>query len=108
MKNRKTTELLKITRLNKFSLNENACDKVYTVLKQKLQFKKSAFVYQFVNLFNLSSLRNLTFSFIQRCFTIVSIDESFLELEYKFISKILASSKLLITSEIEVYKVIER
>ena len=108
MKNRKTTELLKITRLNKFSLNENACDKVYTVLKQKLQFKKSAFVYQFVNLFNLSSLRNLTFSFIQRCFTIVSIDESFLELEYKFISKILASSELLITSEIEVFKVANR
>ena len=48
---------------------------------------------------------NLTNSYIERCFTIVSDDESFLDLEHKFISKILASSNLLITSEIEVLKV---
>ena len=66
MENRKTTEVVTITRINKLSLNENACDKIFTVLKQKLQLKNSAFLYQFVNLFNLSRLRNSTLSFIQR------------------------------------------
>ena len=108
MKNRKITEVLTITRINKLSLNENAYDKIFTVLKQKLQFKKAAFVYQFVNLFNLSSLRNSIFSYIERCFTVVSNNESFLELEYNSVSKLLASSELLITSEIEVFKVTKR
>ena len=97
MKNQKRIEVLTIIRINKFSLNKNACDKIFTTLKQKIELKDSAFVYQFVNLFNLSSLRNSTFSFIQRCFTIVSDNESFLELQYNFISKILSSSELLIT-----------
>ena len=35
-------------------------------------------------------------------------NKSFLELEYNLISKILANSKLLITSEIEVYKAANR
>ena len=65
-------------------------------------------MYQFVNLFNLSSLQNSTFSYIERCFTIVSDNESFLELGYYLFSKILASSELLITSEIEVFKVANR
>ena len=108
MENRKTTEVVTITRINKLSLNENACDKIFTVLKQKLQLKNSAFLYQFVYLFNLSRLRNSTLSFIQRCFTIVSDNESFLELDYNSISKILASSELLITSEVEVFKVTKR
>ena len=56
-----------------------------------------------MNLFNSSSLQNSTNSYIKRCFTFLNNNEQFLELEYNFFSKILASSGLLITSEIEVF-----
>ena len=59
-------------------------------------------------MFNLSSFKNLTLSYIQRCFTIVSDDESFLELELKLISKILASSVLMITTEVKVFYAVDR
>ena len=59
-------------------------------------------------MFNLSSRQPSTLSYIERCFSIVSDNESFLELELNFISKILASSELLITSEIDVLKIANR
>ena len=77
-------------------------------LKEKLQLKNAATVYQFVNLLNLPRLQNLTLSYIERWLTIVTNNESSLELEYNLISIILASSELLITSEIEVFKVANR
>ena len=108
MKNQTITETFKVIRFNKFFLNKRAFGTICTILKEKLQIKTAASVYQFVNLFNLTNLQNSCHSYIQRCFTIVSDNESFLELEYNLISKILASSELLITSEIEVLKVINR
>ena len=108
MKSRKMSDIIAITRLNKFSFNKCSVSTICTILKEKVKIENAALVYQFVNLFNLTSLKNSTRRYIERCFTIVSDNESFLELEYKIISKILASSKLLITSEIEVFKVANR
>ena len=108
MKNRKTIDIIAATRFKKLSLNENKLSTIYRFLKEKLQLKNAASVYQFVNLFNLPSLQSLTLSYIERCFTIVSDDESLLELEFSCISKILATSELLITSEIEILNVVNR
>ena len=102
------TELVTTTRFINFSFNENAVSIISKILKEKLHIKNAAFLYQFVNLFNVSSLQNSTFNYIERCFTIVSDNKSFLELGYNLFSKILASSELLITSEIEVFKVANR
>ena len=107
-RNRKITEIIKVIRFNKLSLNGIAVTTTCTILKDKLQIINAVSVYHFSNLFNLPSLKNLTLSYIERCFTIVSDNKSFLELDYNFIYKILASSKLLITSEIEVFKVAKR
>ena len=100
MKDRKTIDIIASTRLKKLSLNENKVSTICTFLKEKLEFKNAASVYQFVNLFNLPSLQNLTLSYIERCFTIVSDNESFLELEYNSISKILATSEVIKSSEL--------
>ena len=106
MKKRKISKIITATRFNKLSLNEYAVSTICTILEEKIQIKNAASVYQFVNLFNLFSLQIPNLSYIERFFTIVSDNESFLELEYNFVSKILASSELLITSEIEVFKVV--
>ena len=105
MKNRKVTEIITAIRLNKLSLNQKGCSIIWKTLKEKLKINNAASVYQLVNFFNLSSLKNSTISHIERVFTIVSDDKSFLELELDFISKILASSELLVNSEIEILKV---
>ena len=106
--NRKVSGIFTATRFNKLSLNNNAVNTICKILKEKLHIKNAASVYQFVNLFNLLSLQNSTLSYMERCFTIVSDNEKFFELEYNFVLKILSSSKLLITSEIEVFKVANR
>ena len=57
MKNRETFDLIADTRLKNFSLTENESSKICKVLKEKIQIKSAASVYQFVHLFNLSSLK---------------------------------------------------
>ena len=61
------------------------------------------FFYQLTKLFNLSRLHEITFSYIARWFNVLVNTRNFLELDYSIVSKILASSNLNITSEIEVY-----
>ena len=97
-----------VLRLNELSLKNYASNKVSKTIKDRIQIDKAASVYKFVNTFNLSSLHKKALRFIERCFTVVSDSESFKQLDYNLISKILASSSLLITSEIEVFNVAER
>ena len=99
-KNRKITKITRAIRFNKISLNKYSVSTNCKILKEKLQIKNTASVHQFVNMFNLFSLKNSIISYIERCFIIVSDNKRFLELDYNFISKILASSELLITSKI--------
>ena len=97
-----------MAKLNKLSFNENVSIIASTAIKEKLQVKNAASVYHFSNLFRLQSLHKTTLRYIECCFTAVGDTESLLELEYKFISKILKSSELSITSEIEVLQFVDR
>ena len=95
-----------MTRLNKFSLKEGTSSKLCTEALEKLQIKNATAVYQFVNIFNLSNKTALRY--IERCFTIVCDTDNFIQMDYNSISKILGSSSLFLTSEIEVFKVAEK
>ena len=81
---------------------------VSKIISESLQTKNADSVYQFSNLFYSPSLPKTTLRFIERCFTIVSDNVSFIHLEYNSLLKILASSELSITSEIEVFEVADR
>ena len=102
-RNRKITEIIKVIRFNKLSLNGIAVTTTCTILKDKLQIINAVSVYHFSNLFNLPSLKNLTLSYIERCFTIVSDNKSFLELEHNLISEVIRSSELASILDIELY-----
>ena len=108
MVNENKQNSIAVARLNKFSLNEDASSKISTKILIKLQIKNAASVYLFVNLFSFQSIHKTTLMFIECCFTVVSDTDSFKQLDYTSISKILASSSLFITSEIEIFKVAER
>ena len=63
-------------------------------------------LYYFIaNNFNMTKLGILSFSLIERCFTMLADSQSFLELDYSLVAKILLSSSLHITTEIEVFNV---
>ena len=72
-------------------------------MKDKLQIHNVFTIYQFAKLFNFPSICKLTFSYIERCFTMLAETNNFLEIDYNLISNILASSGLLITTETEVF-----
>ena len=105
--NQSKQNTIKETRINKLSLKKDANSKICTPTFEILQIKNAAIVHQFANLFSLLDLCKTTLRFIECCFTVVSNNESFNQLDYNLISKIFASSSLLITSEIEVFKVAE-
>ena len=86
MKNQKTIDIITVTRLNKLSLNQNAVSTIYTILNEKIHIKIVVSFYHFFNFFNSSCLQNSTLSYIESCFTVVSDNERFLEIEYKLIS----------------------
>ena len=60
--------------------------------------------HQLSSVFHLPDLANMTSDYIQRCFAIVAETKNFLELDFRIINKILSSSKLNISSEVEIFK----
>ena len=59
--------------------------------------------YQIAKLNNLTSLAEISCSYIERCFAMVVESENFMELDFNLIAKIFASSELSVHSELEVF-----
>ena len=96
----KLTAAIKLT---KHSFNEHLVSEDFENFNEKLQIKNAMLFYQLAFKFNLSDLNITVFRYIERCFSMIVDTESFLELDFKTVSKILASSSLQIDSEVEVY-----
>ena len=77
-------------------------------MKGKIHIKNVLTFFQTIKTFHLISLKKETLSYIERCFTILVDDRNFLEFSFNDVRKILLSSKLYITSELEVYDCIEK
>ena len=90
-------------KLQKLSPNQQLRSKMCRVIEEKLNIQNAAFFYYLTKLFNFPSAHTTIISYIERCFTIVVETQNFLDLDFKHLSKILASSGLGITSEVEVY-----
>ena len=72
-------------------------------LQGNISHENVATYYKFAETFKLESLANSTSLYIQRCFEIVSETENFLNLDFPLAAKILASSKLSLATELEVF-----
>ena len=60
-------------------------------------------VYKMSKVFNLPTPARQSLSYIESCFTILADTQNFLELDYKLVANILASSELHIDSEVEIF-----
>ena len=93
-------ELSSILKLNNLFLEEKVESKLSKVVKKILNIQN---VLTFYQLTKLPSLSEATSSYIERCFTMLATTDNFLELDFIHVLKILSSSQLAITSELEVY-----
>ena len=80
-------------------LNEDLEKGICKRSEDKFNIENVVVVYYFSRLFNLSRISENSFQFIERCFPMIVDDTSFLELDFKNMSKVLSSSELNIDSE---------
>ena len=90
-------------KLSKFLLKNKVSHSFCEINKENLSTKNAAFLYPLACLFNLTCLKSAPFEHLERFFTIIVDDKNFIELEYTYSLRLLKSSELLITTEIEVY-----
>ena len=96
-------KIFSILKFNKLILDENVDTKLCKIVEDKCKNHSVMTCHQLTKLFELSSLDKAIFSYIERSFTMLADTDSFLELDFIHIVKILKSSQLLITTELEVY-----
>ena len=73
--------------------------KKYKLIESKLNIRTVAVLYFISQLFNCTIVSKELLEFIERCFPMFVDFMSFLELDFKLISKILSSSEMNIDSE---------
>ena len=80
---------------------------VISFIKEHINKHTVSLYYKIADIYKIYNLAAVSFSCIERCFTTVMDTESFLELDIKLIRKILYSSELHITSELEVFNAVD-
>ena len=73
------------------------------ILKKKVNKNNATLYYTLADLFKISTIPDVALQYIERCFRMVVEFDSFLELDVSLVRKILRSSGLYITSELEVF-----
>ena len=91
-----------VLKTNKVLLNKNMIIKMSKHIKQKLSIQNVATHFQLSTIFYFPDLLKETFDYIQRCFTMVTSTQNFLHLNINCVSKVLSSSELYVSSEMEV------
>ena len=92
--------------LHRIVLDKNVEKAVKNCIKDKILPKNVATYYRIFEVFKLSNLSKLATTYIQSWFTTVTETKNFLELDFVSLKKILSSSELLITSEIQVFNAV--
>ena len=88
----------------KLTLDEEQKRVNFAQIKDKISAENAFLYYRVAEIFNLSNnIAKARFSYIERCFTAVFETRNFLEADFHFVRKILCSSELQITSELEVF-----
>ena len=80
----------------------------YEYMKDKINIKNVIVFYQLASIFNSETLSQVAFDFIERFFTMVVKTKSFLELDYIYLAKLVVSSVMCKSLELEVFNAAEK
>ena len=104
-----TYNLTKLLLINKIILNNKVKDMVVNQVKEEINGYNIAkhqlvcLFYQLSSFYNLSGFKNKSLDYIYRWFTIIAKTKNFQQLDFNSVNKILSSSELNISSELEVF-----
>ena len=77
---------------------------MFDYIKHKINLQNFTFFFKFADVFHMPKLYQTTLHHIERCFTLAVESSNFLNLNFALVRKILCSSELHLTTEIEVFK----
>ena len=96
-------ELIQNLKINKLLIKKELESTKFTCITDKISVKNVAFYHKLADLFKVSNLSQIAFSYIERCFTMVAETKNFLETDLAIVKKTLYSSELYLTSELEIF-----
>ena len=94
---------IQFLKTNCIRLSKEAESKLCSYIEGTLSYKRASTHYQLAKTFLLINFGKSSMRFIERCFVTVAETNNFLELGYDSVAKILSSSELDITSELQVF-----
>ena len=89
--------------MNNLFLKKDLAILIVDQVTDKITLQNVVSYYQFSSIFHLLNLVKMTADIIQRCFTSIAKTQNFLQLDFYFVNKILSSSQLCISSEVDVF-----
>ena len=92
-----------VLKASKVCRNKQQKRNVCNYMQSKTTARNNLLNYKIAYIFNLSSLFQTSMTYAERCFVMVAETENFLGLDFSLVKKIFQSSKLHITSELEVF-----
>ena len=84
-------------------MNEDVESSLNDYIKKNVKNNKVTLYCQLAHIFEITELVKTTIAYIHRCFTEVADSQEFFELSFYLVSKILSSSQLEVTSEMEIF-----
>ena len=101
-------DFISALRLNKSFKIDHINSKTDEYFTRRISVQNAACYYHFASKLNYARLAAESFKYIARCFTMVVETDGFLELDYVSVGKIIDSSELDVTSELEVFNALDR
>ena len=96
-------KLVQSFKINKLFITEELEGTEFMSITEKINVKNVVLYYKLADIFKISNLFEITLRYIHRCFTMVAETQNFLECNLILVKRILYSSQLHITSELEVF-----
>ena len=103
MLKKEDTEFILTVKMNKIVFNEDVEIEIRKFLEDKISVENAATLYFISQQFQLSTLSDVLFAFMERSFTMFAGTCNFLELDFTSVAKILSSGELHIDSELQVF-----
>ena len=97
--------MITFIKANKTILNQTVEIEISKFVINNVNVQNVAAYFSLANIFHLTKLAEFTLRYIERCFPMIVETTGFLQLDHAHVSKILASSEVHVSSEIEIFSV---